>query len=217
MRFYFTSALLSLSLLAPLTASAQEASTTPLFTPRGVSDNPGAPRDAGPESKSGDNFHPLALTLNPLSLLLGRIGANVEYLPAKHHAIMLNPYMSSAKVESSDVKTSFSSYGAELGYHFYTGNKGANGFYVGPSVLVVRTTAKDECINGACSAAADVDFLTYGAALDFGGQYVSDGGFTIGGGAGAMYLRSSASADGSKTMKFEGFVPRVLFTVGYSI
>ena len=215
MRFHFSSVLLSLCLLAPLTASAQEASTTPLFTPTPAGSD-GTPRDRGTSSDTGSGFHPVALTLNPLSLLLGRIGANVEYLPAKHHAIMLNPYMSSVSVESTNVKTSFSSYGAELGYHFYTGSKGANGFYVGPSLMAMRTTSKAEC-TGPCTGSADVDFLTYGAALDFGRQYVSDGGFTIGGGGGAMYLRSTASPDGSNTVKFEGFVPRILFTVGYSI
>jgi hypothetical protein len=46
---------------------------------------------------------------------------------------------------------------------------------------------------------------------------VFDNGFTIGAGAGAMYLASKGSAPAtSTTTKFEGVLPRILFTLGYS-
>jgi hypothetical protein len=173
--------------------------------------------DRGTQERSSTRFRPVALTLNPLTLALGRIGLNVEALPAPHHGIMLNPYYSSASVESETVETSYKSFGGELGYHFYSGARGANGFFVGPSLVFTRTTISDECRAVGCTKQADGALTTYGVAFDVGGQAVLDNGFTIGGGGGVMYLKSSSSANGSRFLKFEGTLPRFLFTVGYSI
>lgn len=70
----------------PATAAANsETPTPPVATPA-----PPAPASADkPQSKDDeDDFRPVAITANPLSLLLGRIGLNVEYLPVKHHGIV---------------------------------------------------------------------------------------------------------------------------------
>jgi hypothetical protein len=189
----------------------------PPATAPGHSD--GVERDAprGSQQDSGSGFRPLALTLNPITLLLGRVGLNVEYMPAAHHGIMLNPYFSSASAETDALRTNYFSWGGELGYHFYTGKKGANGFFVGPSFVFTRTTMGTECIDAGCTLEPEIEFTTYGVAVDFGGQHVFDNGFTIGGGGGLMYLKSSASAGGGSFIKFEGTIPRMLFTIGYSI
>jgi hypothetical protein len=162
-------------------------------------------------------FRPLALTINPLTLALGRFGLNVEYLPAPHHGIMVNPYYSSATLETSTVSTSYESFGGEIGYHFYTGSRGANGFFAGPSFVFTRTEVTGECVEVGCDPGQDVGFSTYGVAFDLGGQYVWDSGVTLGAGGGLMYLKSSAIAGESSTIRFEGTVPRILFTLGYSI
>jgi hypothetical protein len=180
-------------------------------------DSPFAEDQPSSRRAEEERFRPLAVTLNPLTLLLGRLGANVEFLPAPHHGIMLNPYYSSASLESGPFKTKFESYGAELGYHFYTGKRGANGFFVGPSFVLTRTKMSSSCADLGCEADPEVDFLSYGVALDLGGQVVFGNGVTLGAGGGLMYLKSSAVADGSTTLRFEGSVPRLLFTVGYSI
>jgi hypothetical protein len=200
------------ALLAPGFAIAQTTDDTPVTFPRrdAVRDRPSA------EEQSW-RFRPLALTVNPLTLLFGRVGANVEVLPVEHHAIMLNPYFSNVSLETAETKTEYFSWGGELGYHFYTGKKGANGFFVGPSFVFTRTRATAECVSVGCNTDPEVAFTTYGAALDLGGQHVFDNGVTLGGGGGIMYLKSSAEADGDTVLQFQGVVPRVLFTVGYSI
>lgn len=118
-----------------------------------------------------EDFKPVALTLNPLTLILGRFGLNVEYLPAPHHGIMLNPYFSSASAEGSDIKTTYTSFGAELGYHFYLGDCGADGFFVGPQFVFLTSKAKDECkSNGCVLDDAEASFSAYGVAIDLGYQ-----------------------------------------------
>jgi hypothetical protein len=204
-------------------ATAQSASLEPGASPAAPSLSVGwggesSERDRAPLATSkSDGFKPLAITLNPLTLLLGRYGANVELLPAKHHALVANPYFGMANVTLNDVKTSYSMYGGELGYHFYSGSRGANGFYVGPSFIYMRTREHEECGSPGCSVAADMDFSTYGMAVDLGGQWVADSGFTIGGGGGLMYLRSDATRNGNGVARFEGVLPRLLFTIGYSL
>lgn len=169
------------------------------------------------ESQSETTFRPLALTLNPITLVLGRFGLNAEYLPVPHHGIMINPYYSSASLETETVSTSYESFGGELGYHFYTGTRGANGFFAGPSFVFTRTEQRAECVEVGCGADEGASFTTYGVAVDVGGQYVWDNGVTLGAGGGIMYLKSSASAGEGSVIRFEGTVPRILFTVGYSI
>jgi hypothetical protein len=207
------SAAASTALFAPCPASAQTApAEEPVAFPRYE-----AVRDRAPDPVQSWRFRPLALTVNPLTLLFGRVGANVEVLPAEHHGIMLNPYFSNVSLETAETKTEFFSWGGELGYHFYTGKKGANGFFIGPSFVFTRTHANAECVNVGCSVDPEVEFTTYGAALDLGAQHVFDNGITLGGGGGLMYLKSSAEAEGDTVLQFEGVLPRVLFTVGYSI
>ena len=174
-------------------------------------------KDKTPNGDEQEELKHVTITANPLSLLLTRIGVNVEYLPIKHHAIVLNPYFQSLSAGSDDtIKTSYTNFGAELGYHLYTGERGANGFFVGPSLLYTRANSTTTAPNTP-SASSGTDI--YGVALDLGGQHITKGGFTIGGGVGVMYLTSSSTASAgqtSSTFKFSGVLPRLLLTVGYS-
>ena len=71
-------------------------------------------------------------------------------------------------------------------------------------------------VNGARQEGSS-NFLAYGAGLDLGGQHVFKNGFTMGAGVGAMYLAASSSTGASSsTIKFDGVLPRLLFTAGYS-
>lgn len=182
---------------------------------------PAEPDKPKREQEEEDDFKPFALTLNPLSLILTRIGLNAEYLPVKHHALTFNPYFQSVSVEvgagPAASKTSYTTFGAELGYRFYTGSRGANGFFLGPAVFVQNTSQEVTVSGGAAGANASSSVLVYGALLDVGGQHVFKNGFTIGGGAGVMYLVASGTTGASSdTVKLEGVLPRFLFTVGYS-
>src|SRR5262245_55119182 len=66
----------------PATAAAQPAAAT--ATPEA--------KDKPKSDEEKDEFKSVAITANPLSLILTRFGVNVEYLPVTHHAIVANPY-----------------------------------------------------------------------------------------------------------------------------
>jgi hypothetical protein len=183
-----------------------------------VDDGKKAPDQAAAGKKPESEFKSVSLTLNPLSLILTRIGVNVEYLPAPHHAIMLNPYGQFVSVGSDQLGTKYTNLGAELGYHFYTGSKGANGFFVGPSLVYMHSSAKTTGTSAGVTNSVEASISAYGVAVDLGGQHVFDNGFTIGGGAGVMYLTAADTSNlqTSSTVKVSGVLPRFLFTVGYS-
>ena len=222
------------SLAAEARADAPHASTTP-STAEPAAPGPSAASEsataAGPARArtvgeaadarpADDPFRSLALTLNPLSLLLTRIGVNVEWLPTAHHAIVLNPFgqFASAGEEGQlGGKTSYTNFGAELGYRFYTGTRGANGFFVGPFTTLLSSNSTTTMTANGTKTESSSSFFAYGAGLDLGGQHVLKNGITLGAGLGLMYLAASASGGASSsTIKFEGVLPRLLFTAGYS-
>ncbi len=194
---------LSLSLFAPSTARAEE---------------PSAPKKDSPP----DDFKHVSVTANPLSLLLRRVGLNIEYLPVPHHGVMINPYFASgtASDDSSGTKveTKAKGFGGELAYRFYSGSEGANGFFIGPGIILARSQLHSTrtAANGA-SSSADVSVFSYGGFIDVGGQLVTRGGFTLGAGTGIGYVFSDVSnVATSRSVKVSGVLPRVLFTLGYS-
>jgi len=183
------------------------------------SEPPAAPKQVPEKEKLP--FKHYSITANPLSMIFTRVGANLEYMPAPHHGIMLYPsyfeWNFSFGFAGASAGTKLKLYGIELGYHFYTGEKGPNGFFIGPSLILMRDkrtlTAShdsygDESLEGTGN--------WYGVALDFGGQHVFDGGFTIGGGLGAMRLTRNGIENSGVTIKYTGVLPRFLFMIGYS-
>jgi hypothetical protein len=177
------------------------------------------PRESEGEDEDREELKHFALTLNPLSLILTRIGINVEYMLARHHGIMVNPFFQSISADSNQFTTKYTNIGGELAYHFYTGNRGANGFFVGPFVTFISQSVTST--GGGVSAEGSATI--FGGGLDLGGQHVFRNGFTIGAGGGVMYLKQSAEAtatNGTLTSsgfaKFDGVFPRFLFTIGWS-
>lgn len=216
---FFVASVCALSFAAIASASTEaKAAEEPAATPPNAASASEKPK----EPEDDDRFRPLALTANPLSLALGRIGLNVEYMLARHHGIMLNPFGQFTSVGDEGTasgKTSYTNFGAELGYHFYTGSRGANGFFVGPSLVFIQSSSTTKATAGGVSAESTGSFSAYGGAVDLGGQHVFQNGITIGGGFGLMYLTSSATASStntSSTVKFDGVLPRFLLTAGYS-
>lgn len=195
---------LATSLFAPSTASAQE-----------------PPAAGAPEA--GPRFRPFSITLNPLGIgILQRFGANFEYMVAKHHGVWLYPFYTSFSTEANvgtfTSKSSISGFGGEIGYHFYTGEKGANGFFVGPTAGVFNLKTKSSCTGcGPLSSSAESSGTSAHVGIDLGGQHVFDNGITLGGGGGLMrFVSSSDTKSDSSFSKFSGTLPRFLFTVGYS-
>jgi hypothetical protein len=182
-----------------------------------------AQQDRVPDSPVKPSFKSFALEANPLAAAIGRYSIQGEWLPAVHHAIVLNPHFDRVNANvsesigggSASFSEGFTGFGSELGYRFYTGEKGPNGFYVGPSLLVAHYSTSAGGQSGA-------SFSSIGAAVDAGGQWVIGPGVVVGFGVGLQY--SSVSQDASTNglplaaavIAGSGFRPRALLTVGYA-
>jgi len=164
--------------------------------------------------------HPFTIMANPLGLLIGRYSLQLEYQPVLHHAITLTPFYTHAPVkvtiDGHEIDGgSLNGGGAELGYRFYTGKKGPNGFFVGPSFLFGSYTQSFEGQKGD-------SFTSMGGAVDFGGQAVIGSGFVIGGGFGIQWTKTSKDINtenlnlASAIIAGGGTRPRFLFSVGYA-
>jgi hypothetical protein len=209
---------LSLVHTRPARADEETEAAAPAAAPA-----PAAPAAAQPAPAAGEDaeMRHVAITGYPLSLIIGRYSVQVDYLPAMHHAITLNPSYTSVDGGTLNGASlgKFTGFGSELGYRFYTGQKGPNGFFVGPSFLFAsyKQSGGIFCTTPSCSTS----FTSYGFALDFGGQAVIDG-FVIGGGAGFRSTKNSKSiaTDGlnfaSAIIGGGGFRPRALFSIGYA-
>jgi hypothetical protein len=197
---------LSAALFATATFFASEARSE-----TGANDTYGAEPDA--------DFTHFTVTANPLSLVVRRIGINLEYVPVMHHAIVLSPFGQFASVDGDNQRASYTNYGVELGYHWYSGTHGANGFFAGPSLLYMMSDVTVDSSSGGATTQARLSYRSYGGALDVGGQHIFKNGITLGGGVGVMYVTQTATASlsaTSATVKMDGVVPRLLFTAGYS-
>jgi hypothetical protein len=201
-------------------ASAQDPANTPAAAPAA----PGTPAPALPRESEDDEGRPmkkLGLELNPLGFAIGRYSLNVEYMLARHHALILTPFFDSTPVKVNDVDLgSLTGFGGELGYRFYTGDRGMNGFFIGPSVLFASWS--QSLPDGVPANTPKPDgFTAIGGALDLGGQAVIGPGVIVGAGFGLQYTKNSIDikTDGlniaSAAIAGGGVRPRFLLSVGY--
>jgi hypothetical protein len=198
-------------LLAPAAASAQEAYTL---------DAEGRPADRAeaPENQKGDQKS-VAIELNPLAATIGRYSVNVEVMVSPHQAVVVNPHVDhvTTEVTAGDAKytESFVGGGAELGYRYYTGSKGPNGFFVGPSFLLGHYSATTG------ESDQSVSFTSVGAAIDIGGQAVVGPGIVVGGGFGLQWTEATEDFQdmplAAAAIAGGGVRPRFLVTVGYAL
>lgn len=187
----------------------------------------------------------VALLANPLSLLSfgRRASIQIEVMLAKHHALTINPFyirqpqrlkehLPNSSLDTRDTPTDFgirNALGGELGYRFYTGDRGPNGFFTGPSFIYARSWHTGhrapefddfDIALGRILAVGDYNgsFNAYGAAFDIGGQFIFGPGIVIGFGVGVQYVVPSGSFGGALSY-FSGLIgiaPRVLFALGYA-
>jgi hypothetical protein len=155
---------------------------------------------------------PVAITFNPAALALGRLSANVEVLLAPHHSLVLSPNVLAfqeghgGRYDLASEGLGFatersSSFGAELGYHYWwRWRRSLAGPYFGPSLLLGSVT--NASVGSTTAAQA-----YWGAAFDAGGQAVLPGGFTLGAGIGLGFVELASSA---------ALFPRFLFQLGWS-
>jgi hypothetical protein len=210
-----SSAVFSFGLLAVTAGDAR--ADEPTTQPAGAAASGEKPQ---PKDDAEDIKH-ISLELNPLGVAIGRYSIQGEYMLAKHHAVTLNPFFNHTPVtytvNGKDIDGgSLNGFGGEAGYRFYTGSRGANGFFVGPSFLFGAYSAD------APGGAQSTSFTSVGGALDLGGQAIIGPGVVIGAGAGLQYTKTSKDLNtdnlnaAPSAIAGGGFRPRFLLAVGYS-
>jgi hypothetical protein len=214
----FPFSLLNLATQSALAAEPEDEAPPPAAAP---GPPPGAvlvPIQAAPPEQPYKQWNIVA---NPLGLFIGRYSITGEYLPALHHAVSLTPSYTHAAVKSTvnGVETDFGSvsgFGGELGYKFYSGKKGPNGFFVGPSFMF-------NSYSSSMTGVESKSFTSVGGAIDIGGQGVIGDGFVIGGGFGLQYTKNSEDLQNTENLNLaseviasDGTRPRFLFTIGYA-
>lgn len=155
--------------------------------------------------------------MEPLGLFVGgRVSFNLEWAPATHHVIVLSPHFvhTSADIAVAGDATqsqSFTGFGGELGYRYYTGHRGMNGIFIGPSLITGFYEANLPNSN--------VFFGDFGAALDVGLQEIFFNHLIVGGGVGIEYLGVGHDfrdlPSGPAAIASQGVKPRLLLEVGY--
>jgi hypothetical protein len=169
-----------------------------------------------------------AITTNPLNLIINRYGLNFEYQPTLHHGLIVSPHYDSVSFDATSVlsvngttesigyRNSYSGFGAEIGYRFYSGYRGFNGFFAGPSLLLATYKTSGNTEGGNVNSS----FSSIGWAWEVGGQAQLGGGFIIGGGGGMQYTKVSKKMEdlpwAAAIIAGGGWRPRVLLNLGYA-
>jgi len=185
------------------------------------------PRDQ-PSPSASPLHHRATLTLNPLALVVGRYGANAEFVIAPHHALVASGYIQTfpkalLRLALPDLPIGEgpeSRFGGELGYRLYSGSDGPTGVFIGPSFIAMPLAAPRLTDD---YRAEVVSFTAFGASLDIGAQAVFGPGFTIGGGLGVMALAYSPPTSATPpqgitlpTYPTPHVLPRVLLAAGWA-
>lgn len=163
-------------------------------------------------------YNPIAATWNPLGLVVGgRVSFNVEYAPVTHHVIIVSPHFANPSQDvmvGPDVRRTnrFTGFGGEVGYRYYTGSRGMNGIFIGPSL--VGGVYNADLMQG------NTAFTNIGVAADIGVQQVFFDHLALGAGAGIEYLSVSRDfgdlSAGPSTIASSGIKPRLLAQAGYA-
>lgn len=149
----------------------------------------GAVQDTTRAVDAPGKYNPVAVSLNPLGLIVGgRFSITGEWAPVTHHVIALSPHVvnTSADIAVSANNTqnqTYTGFGGEVGYRYYTGHKGMNGIFIGPSVI--------GGVYNAGLPGRDQAFTNIGAAVDVGLKYIAWEHLALGGGVGLQYLNVS--------------------------
>jgi hypothetical protein len=169
----------------------------------------------------------LAVEFNPLPLIIGKVSVSAVIAPVDHHALILTPFYISTTTwpiytyqgsynQATSMQLpqqSFSGFGGEIGYRYYTGLGGPRGFFVGPSFIFAGMTAKAQ-------DGSSTDYLDLGGALDVGYELLVMDTVAISLGVGAQYTAPDKTipnqqfpADVYANGKLE---PRALASIGWA-
>ena len=110
-------------------------------------------------------------------------------------------------------RQTFSGFGGEIGYRYYTGRGGPRGFFAGPSIILAAMTAKAQ-------DGSKTSYLDYGLALDVGYEMLVADRVAISLGAGAQYTAPSISIPGQQfpadIYANNKLLPRALASIGWA-
>lgn len=168
----------------------------------------------------GVTFKSVAVQGNPLGLVIGRYSADLEYLPAPHHAFHLTSVGYFALPGVADELTGF---GTEVGYRWYSGLSGPQGLFVGASFVAMSLRYLHAAQPGvAFDAPQDTSYVQLGGALDVGYRIVFLGNFAAGAGVGVQYTTDTTQAPTfevpnhglSDLLYGAGLRPRVVLSLG---
>jgi hypothetical protein len=170
----------------------------------------------------------IALTVNALNLIVGRYAANLEYQPVPHHGVIVTPHFDHLSGDPlwdgsrGHDRDTLTGGGVELGYRLYTGSRGFNGLFIGPSLLLAsHETVLTRNVGTQFESQTRETFSSVGVAMDAGAQW-QRGNFVIGFGAGVRSMKNSRSRSfsGSGVDMFiegntgEGVYGRFAFNLG---
>jgi hypothetical protein len=188
-----------------------------------------------PLAYAQDDRHPVApaatashkvvtVTVNPLGFAFERYGMNLELVPFRHHALVASGFLQGIPTwlvkdatGHQDINARHGSKpGGEVGYRLYSGSKGADGVFIGGSFVSMPLAYPRLAADNSSADMARISSM--GGAIDIGGQKVTNSGFTIGGGIGAMYLAYDMPNDPRRLpLPMQPHVfPRLLLTAGWS-
>jgi hypothetical protein len=176
-----------------------------------------AEREIAREIERPGPYDHFAFSYNPLGLLVGgRISLNFEWSPVEHHALVISPHFvhTTANVATAPgvaESLSFTGFGSELGYRYYTGHRGMNGIFFGPSLIF-------GAFHGSVPSGSRA-FTNAGLAIDIGVEEILWDHFVVGAGAGLQLLTVSHDfgdlPTGPSMIAASGFKPRLLLEAGY--
>jgi hypothetical protein len=163
-------------------------------------------------------YEPFALGVNPLGLIVGgRYSIQAEWAPVTHHVVLVSPHFIHTSVDiatspSTMDSQTFTGVGGEVGYRYYTGHRGMNGVFIGPSIIVGAYNAS--LLGG------DQAFTDIGGAVDVGFKGLVADHLALGGGVGIEYLHVSHDFGDLPTapaaIAASGVKPRLIFEAGYA-
>lgn len=158
---------------------------------------------------------------HPLSAALLRISFTYELLPVAHHAVSIGVHAPLFTMNNSTIEERYYGVGGELGYRYYSGEKGPNGFFVGPSFIAGRYYSADGIDLGAFSGRSDTWFTSLGVAADVGYAFFIGSRVHMAFGAGVQYNHADVDRNelGSIANLFSGtgVRPRALFSIGFAL
>jgi hypothetical protein len=157
-----------------------------------------------------------AVELNPLSVAIGRLSGTFEWAARTHDVFLVSPFAMdlTGTIDSGATRTHIrtSGGGAELGYRYYTGTRGMNGLFLGPSLIW-----------GVYDTSLPLQHHTFsnaGVALDAGFQLMFFDAMTVGAGIGAQYTFATHTENGMPLAMAAnaagGLRPRLLASIGYT-